>query len=198
MSRDGLSDLRFCVLQSKYMILELIRLSGLRSQCFLIIASFDYICTVFGKRFFSRHCRGRTILMGGKMLRQVIWILPSHLPFQTVRSHDFGKFLTICSQFCLPGKIIRLPQCVSQRECIWELECPAKMSGDHVRRQVPCPAGISGSGWILILRPSLRDPSASTLYHIPFHSVWFYYCYVPIQRSSSIPSPRTLSATTAH
>ena len=76
MSRHGLSDLRFCVLQSKYMILELIRLSGLRSQYFLIIASFDYICTVFGKKkklgFFSRHCRDRTILMGGKMLRQVI------------------------------------------------------------------------------------------------------------------------------
>ena len=32
------------------MILELIRLSGLRSQYFLIIASFDYICTVFGKK----------------------------------------------------------------------------------------------------------------------------------------------------
>lgn len=29
---------------------ELIRLSGLRSQYFLIIASFDYICTVFGKK----------------------------------------------------------------------------------------------------------------------------------------------------
>ena len=56
----------------------------------------------------------------------------------------------------------------------------------------------SHSGWILILHPSLRDPSASTLYHIPFHSIWFYYCYVPIQWSSSIPSPRTLSATTVH
>ena len=26
--------------------------------------------------------------------------------------HDFGKILTICSQFCLPGKIIRSPQCL--------------------------------------------------------------------------------------
>ena len=51
---------------------------------------------------------------GGKMLRQVVWILPSHiLPFQTVGLHDFGKILTICSQFCLPGKIIRSPQCLA-------------------------------------------------------------------------------------
>ena len=53
------------------------------------------------------------IWWGGKMLRQVVWILPSHiLPFQTVGSHDFGKILTICFQFCLPGKTIRSPQCV--------------------------------------------------------------------------------------
>ena len=46
------------------------------------------------------------------MLQQVVLILPSHiLPFQTVRLHDFGKILTICSQFCLPSKIIRSPQC---------------------------------------------------------------------------------------
>ena len=46
------------------------------------------------------------------MLQQVVLILPSHiLPFQTVGLHDFGKILTICSQFCLPGKIIRSPQC---------------------------------------------------------------------------------------
>jgi hypothetical protein len=28
-------------------------------------------------------------------------------------------------------------------ECIRELECPAKMSGEHVRRQFPCSAGLS-------------------------------------------------------
>ena len=51
------------------------------------------------------------LLWWGKMLWQIVWILPSHiLPFQTVGSHDFGKILTICSQFCLPGKIIRSPQ----------------------------------------------------------------------------------------
>ena len=32
-----------------------------------------------------------------------------------------------------------------QQECIRELECQARMSGDHVQRQVPCPAGMSGS-----------------------------------------------------
>ena len=46
------------------------------------------------------------------MLRQVVLILPSHiLPFQTVGLHDFGKILTICSQFCLPSKIIWSLQC---------------------------------------------------------------------------------------
>jgi hypothetical protein len=46
------------------------------------------------------------------MLQQIVLILPSHIsPFQTVGSHDFSKILTICSQFCLPGKIIRSPQC---------------------------------------------------------------------------------------
>ena len=40
--------------------------------------------------------------------------MPSHiLPFQTVGSRDFGKILTTCRQFCLPGKIIRSPQCES-------------------------------------------------------------------------------------
>jgi hypothetical protein len=34
-----------------------------------------------------------------------------------VGSHDFGKILTICSQFCLPGKIIWSPQCI--------VSCPA-------------------------------------------------------------------------
>jgi hypothetical protein len=39
--------------------------------------------------------------------------LPSHiLPFQTVGLYDFGKILTICSQFCLPEKIIRSPRCI--------------------------------------------------------------------------------------
>ena len=46
-----------------------------------------------------------------KCYKQFVWILPSHiLPFQTVRSRAFGKILTNCHQFCLPGKIIRSPQ----------------------------------------------------------------------------------------
>jgi len=28
-------------------------------------------------------------------------------------------------------------------ECIWELECPAKMFGKHVRQQIPCLVGLS-------------------------------------------------------
>ena len=31
--------------------------------------------------------------------------------FQTVGLHNFGKILTICSQFCVPSKIIQSPQC---------------------------------------------------------------------------------------
>jgi hypothetical protein len=56
-------------------------------------------------------------------------------------------------------------------ECIRELECPAKMSGDHVRWQVLCPAGISGSGRVLILLPlppptrSLRFNTLSYTFH---------------------------------
>jgi len=49
---------------------------------------------------------------GGKMLQQVLNFAKSRFAFQTVGSHDFGKILTTCCQFCLPGKIIRSPQCV--------------------------------------------------------------------------------------
>ena len=51
------------------------------------------------------HTAGAGLFWWGKMLRQVVWILPTHiLPFQTVGSHDFGKILTFCSQFCFPAK----------------------------------------------------------------------------------------------
>ena len=71
------------------------------------------------KRKFGHTAGAGVFWWGGKMLRQVVWILPSHtLPFQTVGSHDFGKFLTICFQFCLPTKIIRSPRAVP----IWRVD----------------------------------------------------------------------------
>ena len=54
---------------------------------------------------FTNTARARLFWWGGKMLQQVVWILPSHiLPFQTVRLHAFGKISTNCHQFCLPGE----------------------------------------------------------------------------------------------
>jgi len=65
---------------------------------------------------------------GGKMLQQVVWILPSHiLLFQMVRSRAFGKILTDCYQFCLPGKIIQSPQCI-QNPCNWKFSKSSQCS----------------------------------------------------------------------
>ena len=40
---------------------------------------------------------------------------------------------------------------VYKNECIRELECPAKMFGEHVRRLFPCSAGLSVTFFFLLV-----------------------------------------------
>jgi hypothetical protein len=55
---------------------------------------------------------------------------------------------------------------VRQKECIRELECPAKMSGINVRQQIPCPAGLprlptSRCNGVICNTPNITDERGS-------------------------------------
>ena len=98
------------------------------------------------------------------------WLFFHPKPILNKDSRDFmifSNWFSLKRRNWPPGKNFRKLCNSSETECIRELECPAKMTGDHVRRQVPCSAGISGSDRILILCPiPTRFPGFNALSYI--------------------------------
>ena len=105
----------------------------------------------------TTYTAGARLFWWGKMLRQVVWNLPSHiLPFQTVGSHDLGKILTICFQFCFPSKIIQSLQCYMMSMIVSD---PVAIASSSIRFVKPLHMGSIVGGY----RRPQRERSRSDL-----------------------------------